>query len=166
MEESVEESWRLHPSRFSSWRRPNRVLAWVLRFINNCKQENKLSQVELSVEEISDAESYIIKEMQKKEFKEEYTSLAKKKELPTHSKLLSRCPRLDSEGILRLDGRLTYAEFLLYDVRYPIILPRKNWVTKLIVKHHHQLGNHVTGTNQILASLSTRFWIIAAREAF
>ena len=66
MEESVEESWRLHPSRFSSWRRLNRVLAWVLRFINDCKQENKLSQVELSVEEISDAESYIIKEMQKK----------------------------------------------------------------------------------------------------
>ena len=165
MEESVEESWRLHPSRFSSWRRLNRVLAWVLRFINNCKQENKLSQVELSVEEISDAESYIIKEMQKKEFKEEYTSLAKKKELPTHSKLLSLCPRLDSEGILRSDGRLTYAEFLPYDVRYPIILPRKNWVTKLIVKHHHELGNHVTGTNQILASLSTRFWIIAAREA-
>ena len=107
----------------------------------------------------------IIEEMQKKEFKEEYTSLAKKKELPTHSKLLSLCPRLDSEGILRSDGRLTYAEFLPYDVRYPIILPRKNWVTKLIVKHHHELGNHVTGTNQILASLSTRFWIIAAREA-
>ena len=52
IEESVEESWRLHPSRFSSWRRLNRVLAWVLRFINNCKQENKFSQVELSVEEI------------------------------------------------------------------------------------------------------------------
>ena len=50
-------------------------------------------------------------------------------------------------------------------MRYPIILPRKNRVTKLIVKHHHELGNHVTGTNQILASLSTRFWIIAAREA-
>ena len=48
---------------------------------------------------------------------------------------------------------------------YPIILPQKNWVTKLIIKHHHELGNHVTGTNQILASLSTRFWIIAAREA-
>ena len=36
MEESVEESWRLHPNRISSWRRLNRVLAWVLRFINNC----------------------------------------------------------------------------------------------------------------------------------
>ena len=165
IEESVEESWRLHPSRFSSWGRLNRVLVWVLRFINNCKQENKLNQVELSVEEISNAESYIIKEMQKKEFKEGYTSLTKKKELPRHSKLLGLCPRLDSEGILRSDGQLTYAEFLLYDVWYSIILHRKNCVTKLIVKHSHELRNHVTDTNQILASLSTRFLIIAAREA-
>ena len=50
-------------------------------------------------------------------------------------------------------------------MRYPIILPRKNWVTKLIIKHYHELGNHIAGTNQTLASLYTRFWIIAAREA-
>jgi len=65
---------------------------------------------------------------------------------------------------MRSDGRLTYAEFLPYDVRYPIILPRKNWVTKVIVKYNHELGNHSAGTNQTLSSLSTRFWIISARE--
>ena len=124
-----------------------------------------MRQVELSLEEVSDAENYIIKEMQKKEFNEEYTALVKKKELPKHSKLLGLCPKLDSEGIIRSDGRLIYAEFLPYDVRYPIILPQKNWVTKLIIKHYHELGNHIAGTNQTLASLSTRFWIIAAREA-
>ena len=151
VEISMEEPWRLNPTRFSSWRRLTRVLAWTLRFIN--------------LEEVLDAENYIIKEMQKKEFNEEYTSLVKKKELPKHSKLLGLCPKLDSEGMIRSDGRLTYAEFLPYDVRYPIILPRKNWVTKLIIKHYHELGNHIAGTNQTLASLSTRFWIIAAREA-
>jgi len=63
------------------------------------------------------------------------------------------------------DGGLTYAEFLPYDVRYPIILPRKHWVIKLIVKHHHTLRNHNSGTNLTLSSLCTRFWIISAREA-
>ena len=169
VEISMEEPWRLNPTKFSSWRRLARVLAWTLRFINNCKQHNKMRQVELSLEEVSDAENYIIKEMQKKEFNEEYTALIKKKELPKHSKLIGLCPKLDSEGIIRsdgrLDGRLTYAEFLPYDVRYPIILPQKNWVTKLIIKHYHELGKHIAGTNQTLASLSARFWIIAAREA-
>ena len=73
-------------------------------------------------------------------------------------------PRLDSDGVIRSDGRLTYAEFLPYDVRYPIKLPRKHWVTKLIVKHRHELSNHSAGTNQTLSSLSTKFWIVAARE--
>ena len=39
--------WRLHPNRFSSWRKLTRILAWVLRFIYNCTQENKISQTEL-----------------------------------------------------------------------------------------------------------------------
>jgi len=155
---------RLQPSRFSSWRRLIRVVAWTLRFIDNCRKENKLNQTELSAEEMSDAEYQVIKEMQRKAFKGEYQSLVNHKQLPTSSKLLGLCPKLDSEGVMRSDGRLTYAEFLPYDVRYPIILPRKNWVTKLIVKYHHELGNHSAGTNQTLSSLSTRFWIISARE--
>ena len=100
----MEEPWRLNPTKFSSWRRLTRVLAWTLRFINNYKQHNKMRQIELSLEEVSDAENYIIKEMQKKEFNEEYISLVKKKELPKHSKLLGLCPKLDSEGMIRSDG--------------------------------------------------------------
>ena len=87
--------------------------------------------------------------MQKEVFKEEYLALVRKKELPSNSKLLGLCPKLDSDGIIRSDGRLTYAEFLSYDVRYPIILPHKHCVKKPIVKHYHKLGYHQTGTNHI-----------------
>lgn len=66
---------------------------------------------------------------------------------------------------MRCDGRLQHAEFLSYDVRYPVILPRKSWVTKLIVKEYHENGKHAAGTNQTLAALSTRYWILSAREA-
>ena len=65
---------------------------------------------------------------------------------------------------MRSDGRLKYAEFLPYDVRYPIILPHKNWVTNLIAKHYHEMGNHNAGVNQTLSLLSSKYWIIAARE--
>jgi len=64
--------------------------------------------------------------------------------------------------VMRSDGRVTYAEFLPDDVKHPIIL---HWVTKLTVKHHHEFGNHNSCTNQIISSLSTRFWIITTREA-
>ena len=50
-------------------------------------------------------------------------------------------------------------QLLLYS-----ILPRKYRVTKVIDKMHHELGKHSTGTNQTLSSLSTKYWIVAARK--
>ena len=57
-----------------------------------------------------------------------------------------------------------YAEFLPHDTRYPIILPRKNCVTRIIVKYHHDKGEHVCGTNQTLSAMSVKYWIISGRE--
>ncbi|XP_070535141.1 uncharacterized protein [Ptychodera flava] len=102
--------------------------------------------------------------MQAESFPEEYSAFVGEKELPKESKLLRLRPRLDEDGLMRCDGRLRYADYLPYDVRYPVILPRRNWVTKLIVKHYHEQGKHVAGTNHTLSALSTRFWIIAGRE--
>ena len=56
-------------------------------------------------------------------------------------------PKLDDDGLLRCDGRLCYAEFLPYDNRFPVVLPRGSWLMKLIVKHYHELGKHITRTN-------------------
>ena len=66
---------------------------------------------------------------------------------------------------MRSDGRLKYAQFLSYDVRYPIILPRRSWITTLIVKEQHEKVKHATGTNQTLSALSSRYWIHSGREA-
>lgn len=43
------------------------------------------------------------------------------------------------------------------------MLPRKNCVTKLILKYHEN-DNHAVVTNQMLVALSTRFWNISGRE--
>lgn len=86
------------------------------------------------------------------------------KALSSRSRLLGLQPKLDTDGIMRSDSRLKNAKFLSYDVRYPVILPRKSWVTKLIVKEFHEKGHHATGTNQTLSALSARFWIVSARE--
>ena len=83
---------------------------------------------------------------------------------PNNSKLVSLCPKIDEDGIIRAGGRLNYADFLPCDVRYPTILPRKNWITKLIVKHHHELGKYAAGTNHTLSLLSSKYWVISARE--
>ncbi|XP_045178062.2 uncharacterized protein LOC123538159 [Mercenaria mercenaria] len=64
---------------------------------------------------------------------------------------------------MRSDSRLKFAKFIPYEVRFPIILPREHSVTKLIIKNCHEKVNH-GGTNLTLAEISSRYWIIAARE--
>lgn len=69
-------TWRLDPGRYSSWTRLLRVRAWVHRFVNNCgKLPEERSSGELSSQEISDAETDIIKEAQQVAFQEEYKAL-------------------------------------------------------------------------------------------
>ena len=45
------------------------------------------------------------------------------------------------------------------DAKYPMILPGKHQVTKLIVLHYHHLNGHV-GSHQVLAEIRQRFWIV------
>ena len=139
-----------------------RVHAWVSRFLDNCclSKDQRISG-ELTIDEIRNAENQIIVQALQQAFPDEYRMLAQGKNLPHSSKLLQLRPVLDED---KLDGRLRYAECLPCDTRFPIILPRGHWVTTLIVKHYHEKGYHASGTNQTLADLSSRFWIIAARE--
>ena len=65
-------------------------------------------------------------------------------------------PVLDEDGILQCDGRLRYAECLPWETRYPIILPRSQWVSTLIIKQAHEQTQHA-GTNQVLAQQSVQY---------
>lgn len=154
---------KLAPGRFSSWIRLIRIFAWVNRFINNCRSKTRTSDKALSADELTSAENRYIRCSQRESFPVEYKALSSEKPLSANSKLLSLNVKLDSDGIMRCDTRLKYAKYLPYNTRFPILLPRKHGVTRLIVKYYHELGEH-SGTNQTLAALSTKFWLISGRE--
>ena len=147
-------TWHLNSKRFSSWKRFTRVHTWVRRFVDN-RRGRARQNGELKPSEIEDTEVQVIKSAQREAFPEEYLALQRQKELPKNSKLLAFRPRLDEEGQMRCDSRLKYAEFLSHDARFPIILPRKHQVTKVIVKYFNEEGNHASGTHQMLTVLST-----------
>lgn len=74
------------------------------------------------------------------------------------SKLLPLIPVIDSDGLLRSNFRLKYAEFMSFDL-HPIILPRHLWIVKFV----HEKNDH-SSTNHTLTDLSTQCWVIHARE--
>ena len=98
-----------------------------------CVNKEHRTQEELNLDELEDVEKQIVKSAQRKVFQGEYLALQRGQPLSITSKIFKFCPILDEDGLMRCNSRLQYAEFLPYDVRYPIILPRKNAVTKLIV---------------------------------
>ena len=116
------------------------------------------------MEELSDSENSVICSIQKEHFGEEIEAVKNNQNLSSSSQLISFNPFLDDDGALRSNSRLANAEFLTYDVKYPIILPRKDWVTKLIIRSYHCAEEHTKGTNHTLASLSEKFVIPQARE--
>ena len=153
------------PKRYSSWLRLRRVQSWVNRFIENCQTpKSDRTTGKLLAVELKKAELQLVRYAQSSEFQEEWTALSRGRSLPANSKILKLQPRLDDDGLLRSDGRLKNAKFLSYDVRYPVILPRKSWITTLIVKEFHERDNHASGTNQTLAALSSRYWVVSGRE--
>jgi hypothetical protein len=108
-----------------------RVMAWTLRFIKNCRKQDTNLESDLSTIELKAATMTIVQLLQKSEFQNEILALKNGKPLSDNSKLVSLNPFLDSSNIIRVSGRLKNAN-ISNDIKYPILLPKNNFVTKLI----------------------------------
>ena len=120
--------------------------------LNMRRRDNRNARMELLPEEIKDAEEEIVRLAQREAFCEECTALRSGKPISKKSQLIKLNPCIVEDGIIRCDGRLKFADFLPYDTRFPIILPRGHWVTKLIVKNinYHERGNHAAGVKTVV----------------
>ena len=92
------------------------------------------------------------------EYSDELNALQNGKELPPRSKLLPLQPFVDTNGILRVDGRLNLS-METYVERHPVILSGKHLFVVLLIQSEHLRLLHA-GPTLITASLSRRFHII------
>ena len=168
--------WRLDPSRYSKWYRTKlkgepefglslvRVKSWVQRFINNSQRpQNQRELGELTAAELQTTEEKIIKEAQRNAFEAEIRALENNQPLPRRSSLLPLTPVM-IEGTLRSNTRLRYSTDLPAEVKFPDILPKKNHVTKLIVKFYHESEGHRMGVSYTINHLREKFLVIHVRQ--
>ncbi|KAL9987286.1 hypothetical protein ACROYT_G001568 [Oculina patagonica] len=171
-----EVEWRLDPTRYSKWYKVKpkgaleiglslvRVRSWVQRFVSNCrKPENQRVFGELTPAELLTAEREIIREAQSEAFSEEIGALRKNQTLPRKSPLHSSTPILINR-ILRSNTRLRHSDDLSDDVKFPIILPKRNHVTRLIVQYHHESEGHQMGVNYTINHLQEKYLVMHVRE--
>lgn len=132
--------------RFSNFNRLVRSQAYVLRYFYH-----KGERGPLSAEEIERAENYLVVSVQQECFTEDYRALERHKPLNTNSRLKSYSPIL-YDRVLRMKGRLDNAEYLTFEQRCPVILPRNHRFTWLYIKLVHEKmlhHNHQTALNEI-----------------
>ncbi len=146
-------------SRFSSWTKLVRVVA-------QCKRAFRPQpRGHLRPAEIREAERVIFTAVQAAAFAQTLAELQSTGQLPprTQSALRQVQPRLHPDGLLRSHARLRFVQEMPYDQRHPIILPKNNSVTDLVIRHAHRLLLHA-GTAITLTHLLNRFWIVQGRR--
>ena len=106
-----------------------------------------------TVRELEEAERTIFKSVQYKHFSAEigklerliankdmfpdrYSARARNSTLKHTSCLYRLDPFLDGQGVLRVGGRLKNA-VTPFEVRHPILVPKNDHVTILLIRHHH-----------------------------
>lgn len=139
-----------------------RITCYIRRFIQNCKKNKIASQLSLSVEELEEASSLLIRQAQNETFPNDLRDLKKGGETSINSKIRSLSPFLDKEGIIRVGGRLQ-ASKLPYDTIHPILLCNKHLLTRLIMEDLHREHKHA-GPQALLGLTRQRFWPTQGRK--
>nr|CAI5841713.1 unnamed protein product [Callosobruchus analis] len=138
--------------KYSSLYRLQRIVAFCLRFAYNAS--NSFSQRKSG--------AITVKLSQHQDFSQEINCLSESKPIPKGSRLLNLDPFLDTNGYLRVGGRLSKSN-LSFDTKHPLILGARNKLTILIIKNEHHRQLHA-GCQSILSTLRQRFWPLGGRQ--
>lgn len=149
-------------SDFSKLSRLKRIVAYCLRFLKNCRASKEDRFLEtLTPLELQTSLIVLIRISQGESFPEELKQL-KKGETIGRSSILRLTPFLDTDGILRVGGRLHHSHFS-YGKKHPILLSGKHHLSRLIVIDEHLKLLHA-GPQLLLSSLRENFWITSGRN--
>ncbi|XP_056631434.1 uncharacterized protein LOC130441674 [Diorhabda sublineata] len=150
-------------NKYSKLTKLQRVVAYILRFRNNTLNMTEHKEYgPLTCQELENSLKTLIKISQIQTFCTEISDIRQTNTVSKGSNLLQLNPFLDSEGILRVGGRLTKSNFN-FEKKFPIILSGKHTLSKLTVQYEHIRLLHA-GPQQVLASLREQYWIISARN--
>lgn len=100
---------------------------------------------------------------QEENFKEEINALKCGKPINPKSKLLQLNPFLDSNGIIRVGGRLKEA-LVNFDAKHQIIISKGSTLACLIINDAHKATKH-GGTQLTMTHTRAQYWIINTRKA-
>lgn len=160
---------RLLYEQFSSWDKVINVTAYTFRFMYNISPAIRRRQAKeqqfgnhLTREERANAIFVWIRHEQDKAYSKEIASIKAKDTLPPKSAIASLHPILDSNGLLRVGGRIDKAN-ISYEKKHPFIVPNGSRLAHLIISHAHQTCFH-GGAQLTMRFIRNMYWIPKLRN--
>ncbi|XP_036334792.1 uncharacterized protein LOC118745447 [Rhagoletis pomonella] len=138
------------------------VVAWIFRFFYNAISGTRQSG-ELNAIELANDEKTVLRKVQNDSFAEEINAIKRKTSLSKSSAIYQLTAFLDSDCLLKVNGRIDSAYCLPITARRPVILPQNHHVTRLIMKQYHCQLHHQTYCLTI-NEMRQRFWVPRARS--
>lgn len=151
--------------KFSKMKKMIRMMALCLRFLSNCKvPKNRASERctgILTPSELNNATNRLAYISQKETFMNELHTLQQGKHI-TKGRLSSLNPFLDSNGIIRVGGRLQLSDFA-YEKMHPIVISAKHPFSKLLFQYEHENLCHA-GPQLLFSSIKDKYWPVSGRN--
>ncbi len=117
----------------------------------------------LTVDDLTEAETSIVRFTQMERFHDEIAALSAGKSKVKKESTIYKLDPVYDEGLLRVGGRLSKAS-MPEEMKHLLILAKDQHVSTLILHHiHEQLGHG--GRNHVLSHLRKRYWITSANAA-
>ncbi|XP_076144361.1 uncharacterized protein LOC143126351 [Alosa pseudoharengus] len=144
--------------RFSSWKALSRAMAKLIHKVRSCTKSQPSK-----IDELTQAKLVLIRNAQHNVFAKEMKSLSKGGTVSKSSPLRKLSPIVDTDGLLRVGGRITLAG-VPWEEKHPIIVPKKHHIATLLVRHYHEQvahqGRHLTEG----AVRSAGLWLIGGKR--
>ncbi|XP_038050892.1 uncharacterized protein LOC119724042 [Patiria miniata] len=151
---------------YSSWHRLKKAVAWILRVREYLQNKNGRVPSDmkkpLTVDDLDKAEQAIIRHVQRQAYTDEYQTLHTTANPVKKSSPLYRLdPKINSEGVMCVGGRLKNSKLQTQE-KHPVILPKKNHIVELLVRHFHAVSGH-SGREHVMSLMRQRYWVIGGR---
>ena len=147
--------------RWGSFTKCIRVIAWMLRFVSNSKRGVMKQAGELTYDELHKAKMRLFQYVQQLAYPKELEALGRDLPVPRGSAIVKLDPFVDADGLLRVKGRLQFAD-LSHDAKHPIILPKCH-MTLLLIRFQHVFMKHA-GVGTLITALRGSYWIVGVRR--
>ncbi|XP_048769833.2 uncharacterized protein LOC125676004 [Ostrea edulis] len=141
-------------------------IAYLNQFCHKFKaRHDKNPMLPTHCDEIREAEIFVLKQTQQENFYKEINSLKAGRPLAKDSCIATLSPFLDENQLLRVGGRINKAAGNLSSKEInPIILPKRNHISILLIPHFHERVKHQGRLFTEGALRTAGFWILGGKR--